>query len=95
MNFPDTLQGELLDEVADGLPAVAIVGPGVVKIEQNAAIGSLSDVGHKFAIREIVRPRPQVICARLDRDWRGHAARKGANGVRGGFHTSPGLARGQ
>ena len=68
VHLPDPLQRQRGDEVVDGLAPVSFVGPDVVQVEQDAAVGAVGDGGDVLAIAEITIDRLQVVGRGFDEE---------------------------
>ena len=68
VNFPDPLERNCVEHALDALPAVALVGEQVVKVEENSAVGVLGDGGEEVAVFHVFVARRKVIDARFEGD---------------------------
>jgi hypothetical protein len=62
MHLPDTFQPQLGQHVPYRLPAVALVAPEIVQIEQDSAVGLLSHGREELTVAELTGAWPQVVC---------------------------------
>src|ERR1039458_643983 len=72
MNLPHAVQRNLVQELKDLLPAVAIVGINVVKIQQNSAIRAVHEFRNELAVGKLDGTRSQVVPSRLDGERNTH-----------------------
>ncbi|MDH5823674.1 hypothetical protein QFW77_11820 [Luteimonas sp. RD2P54] len=86
MDLPDPLERQPGERLAHRLPAVALVDPQVVQVEQQAAVGTARDFGDELAVGELAGARAQVVDVVLDRDRYAQSVRHRAEvggGLRG------------
>jgi hypothetical protein len=76
VDFPDALERNLIEELANWLTAVALVRPEIVKVEQNPAIRGLRYGGRKRTVPHLALPRAKVADASLEGEWHREPSRE-------------------
>ena len=68
MDLADPVERDAREEVLHPLPPVELVGPDVVEVEQDAAVGAQRDRRDVLAVGEVTRRGPHVARRRLDEE---------------------------